>query len=321
MPKNSETESLREIEFILKTAKANPSDVHFQLKAANVLSKFLPSWHIPMVHDHARNDFYERMIKKEVKNKTVLDIGTGTGFLALLAAEHGAKHVYACEQNPLFYTLAKQNIEASPHHDKITLIYGSSTKLKIGRDLPEKVDLLVSEIISTSIFSERMLLTLKNAKRLIQEGGKFLPQKVEVYACLIRFEGAPDSSNSRKVFDSLIDFGRKVPVINNLHHKQFEVLSAPELLTTIDDGFVLSEGFPMRFHLRQKVASHDSQLCVYFKICDGDDYISNFDLNLSSRYFARSWGILTWPVAGARKENDFELHLGSDQRLVLVGPF
>jgi predicted RNA methylase len=318
MAKNSNAANLQEIEFVLKTSRAHPSDVHYRLKAASILSRYLPHWHIPMVHDHARNNFYERMIEKEVLDKAVLDIGTGTGFLALLAAKHGAKHVYACEQNPLFYTLAKQNIEASPHGKKISLIYGSSTQLKIGRDLPEKVDLLVSEIVSTSVFSERMLLTLRNAKRLLKKDGQFLPKKIEVYACLVRFKFPPEQANRRKIFESLIDFGNRVPRINNLQHKEFQILSKPELLTTIEDGYVLTENFPMRFSLHQKKREPRSQLCVYFKICNGSDYISNLDLNISSRYFAKSWGIMTWPVKKEQKKHDFELHLSADQTLVLV---
>lgn len=312
-----DTENLEEIEFILQASKANPTDVNFQLQADSILTRFLPHWHIPMVHDHARNDFYESVIKKEVQNKTILDIGTGTGFLALLAAKYGASHVYACEMNPLFFTIAKQNFQRSPFKDKITLLYGSSKELKLGRELPEKVDLLVSEIISTGIFSENMLVTLRDAKRLMKPDAQFLPKKIEVYANLIRFKSAQEEYNHREIFDSLLDYGRKIPAINNFGYEDIEILSDSTLLTTIDEGFVLSEEFPLRFHLSQKVATSDTRLCVYFKIIDGEDYISNFDFNTSPKHFANSWGLMTWPVT-ANKKREFELHLGQDQRLVLV---
>jgi predicted RNA methylase len=307
------TESLEQIEFILKASQADPTNVDFQLQADSILSKFLPHWHIPMVHDHARNDFYENMIKREVQDKTVLDIGTGTGFLALLAAKYGAKHVYACEMNPLFFNIAKQNIERSGFKDRISLSFGSSKKLK----LPEKVDLLVSEIISTSIFSENMLVTLKNAKRLMKKDAQFLPRKIEVHANLVRFKSFPEESSRHEIFDSLIDYGRKVPGIHNFNYDEIEILSDSVLLTTIDEGFVLSENFPIRFQLDQKVKTTGARLCVYFKILDGEDYISNFDFGESSKHFANSWGLMTWPLSRENKR-DFELHLGEDQRLVLV---
>jgi predicted RNA methylase len=312
-----DSENLEDIEFILNASKADPSDVNFQLQADSILTKFLPHWHIPMVHDHARNDFYENMIKKEVKGKTVLDIGTGTGFLALLAARYGASHVYACEMNPLFFTIAKQNIERSPFKNKITLLFGSSKKLKLDRELPEKVDLLVSEIISTSIFSENMLVTLKDAKRLMKADAQFLPKRIEVYANLIRFKSSQEEYNHREIFDSLLDYGKKIPAINNFGHEEIEILSDSVLLTTINEGFVLSEDFPFRFSLAQKVEASGTRLCVYFKILDGEDYISNFDFNTSPKHFANSWGLMTWPIASDKKR-EFELHLGQDQRLVLI---
>lgn len=38
---------------------------------------------------------------------TVLDIGTGTGILAVMAARAGASHVYACEVNGVLCDIAR----------------------------------------------------------------------------------------------------------------------------------------------------------------------------------------------------------------------
>lgn len=42
---------------------------------------------------------------------TVLDIGTGTGILAVMAARAGAAHVYACEVNGVLCDIAKEVLE------------------------------------------------------------------------------------------------------------------------------------------------------------------------------------------------------------------
>ena len=58
-----------------------------------------------MLHDTSRNNKYEQAITAAVaafvarsgRKPVVLDVGTGTGLLAMMAARAGAEHVYACE--------------------------------------------------------------------------------------------------------------------------------------------------------------------------------------------------------------------------------
>ena len=54
--------------------------------------------YVTMLNDKLRNQFFYDALKKHVKGKVVLDVGSGTGLLAAYALEHGAKFVYAVEQ-------------------------------------------------------------------------------------------------------------------------------------------------------------------------------------------------------------------------------
>jgi predicted RNA methylase len=58
--------------------------------------------HWNMINDYVRNNAYEAAINEVVNSESVvIDLGTGTGLLALMAARAGAKRVYAIERNPI----------------------------------------------------------------------------------------------------------------------------------------------------------------------------------------------------------------------------
>lgn len=60
----------------------------------------------------------------DVKNKSVLDIGTGTGIQAIRAALLGAKEVIASDINPNAIICAKENIKNNKLENKIQVLQG-----------------------------------------------------------------------------------------------------------------------------------------------------------------------------------------------------
>ena len=73
------------------------------------------SVHSLMLMDEPRNAAYINAIKagkKDFEDKIVMDVGTGTGFLAMLCVKlGGAKHVHAVEANPRMARIAKSLVE------------------------------------------------------------------------------------------------------------------------------------------------------------------------------------------------------------------
>src|SRR5262249_7167513 len=94
-------------------AKAN-------LKAA--YRDLIPAWHFTMLHDRRRNDVYESAIARAVRAKRVLEIGTGTGLLSMLAARSGAKSVVTCEAVDVIAERAREIIAANGFADRVTIV-------------------------------------------------------------------------------------------------------------------------------------------------------------------------------------------------------
>lgn len=128
---------------------------------------------LPMLNDSGRNVFYKSAINLSAPGKVVCDIGAGTGFLSVLAAHAGAKHVIAVERDPQRYQYAKSIIEQLQLTDRIELVLGNFLDLDI------KADVYVSETINTQIFGEDIIKLSNHAQRY---GGEFIPGKFKIHA-------------------------------------------------------------------------------------------------------------------------------------------
>ena len=137
-------------------------------------------YHYEMVSDQKRVGPFKRAIEKVSKGKRVLESGTGTGILSLIAARAGAKKVYAIERDPVVYKIAKANIEKSPYKRIIKLIHNDTRKVTM-RDLDgEKVDVVIAENLSTWQVTEPQVPILNYInKNLATSHAVRIPQKIE----------------------------------------------------------------------------------------------------------------------------------------------
>ena len=127
-----------------------------------------------MTNDLYRNRAYRAAINSVVKDKTVVDIGTGQdAVLALFAVEGGAKKVYALERSQRAYELAVARIQEIGMADKIEVIYGDATEI----ELPELVDVCLSEVIGNIGGSEGAAMILNDARKFLKPDGVMIPQR------------------------------------------------------------------------------------------------------------------------------------------------
>ena len=151
-----------------------------------ITSEIVP-WHFPMMNDTVRNDAYEKALKSALQNGgVVLDIGSGSGLLAMMAARHGASKVTTCELVEMVAEKAKVIIDRNGFSDKIQVINKLSTTLVAGVDFPERADILVTEIFDNGLLGEHALVAIEHArKHLLKPNAQLIPCGARVYAMCI----------------------------------------------------------------------------------------------------------------------------------------
>lgn len=138
-----------------------------------------------MISDQTRTPkFYKAMEDRIVDGQTtVLDLGTGPfAIFAIRAAELGAKKVYAIEANKEAARVAQETVDKKGYGDIITVLEGFSTDI----ELPEKVDLIVAEIIGSIVSEEGVVATIADAHKRFAKNPtstkSWIPTRVQTYA-------------------------------------------------------------------------------------------------------------------------------------------
>ncbi|MBW3050146.1 tetratricopeptide repeat protein, partial [Prochlorococcus marinus] len=171
-----------------KAIEINPDLVEAKLNLNLIAMTRVPRWHIPMINDRGRNDTYFKAIKLAIKeNNYVLEIGTGSGLLSMMAVDEGANKVITCEINESISEIAKKIISKNGYQEKITVLNKKSTELKVGKDLYKKADVIISEIFSSEFVGEGIQSSILDAKeRLLKEGGTMIPEAGDIKIALLK---------------------------------------------------------------------------------------------------------------------------------------
>lgn len=155
-----------------------------------VLTHRVPKYHAPMVQDAARNRAYAAAIDRAAPAaRHILDLGSGSGLLAMMAARAGAARVTACEENPVLAYAARQIIAANGLADRIEVLNLHSSKLQRDEHLDGGVDLIVSETFGHDLVGEGGLSSIADAAGRLGNGGvKVIPARASIMVALATFD-------------------------------------------------------------------------------------------------------------------------------------
>jgi 2-polyprenyl-3-methyl-5-hydroxy-6-metoxy-1,4-benzoquinol methylase len=235
--------------------------------------------HVAMLNDRARTSGFLSGIEETVSaGDVVLDIGTGTGVLAMAAARAGAKHVYAIEASGIGES-ARAVFEANGLADRITLLQGWSTQLS----LPERADVLISEMIGNEPLGEHVLETTLDArKRLLKAEARLVPSKVCIFGLPVTI---PRTELMKRLvtIETLQDwrswYGMDFEPLAEMHHDMFpefyirsqkasrwRTLSEPAMLAEVDLSKVERLLIDNSTNITANISGQLDGLLVYFEL-------------------------------------------------------
>jgi len=170
-----------------------------------------------MLHDTERNHLYYVGLEAAIKKKRsegqrvhVLDIGTGTGLLSMMAVRLGADTVTAIEEFDPIANCAEQVTRLNDCWDHINLIRKRSTAVSVGPgpddDMAERANILVTEVLDTELIGEAAISTYNHAhKHLLTADCEVVPCEATVYVQLVDSDLADRWNRLREISFSTRD--------------------------------------------------------------------------------------------------------------------
>jgi type I protein arginine methyltransferase len=135
-----------------------------------------------MVEDRIRMDAYLAALRGAITpGCTVLDIGTGTGAMAILAVRAGAGRVVAVEPSDAIH-VARQVAAANGCADRIEFIHGLSTQV----EMPIAADVIVSDLRGVIPLLGAHIPSIIDAReRFLAPGGTLIPMRDTLWCALV----------------------------------------------------------------------------------------------------------------------------------------
>uniref|UniRef100_A0A3B3W1D6 Protein arginine N-methyltransferase 2 n=1 Tax=Poecilia latipinna TaxID=48699 RepID=A0A3B3W1D6_9TELE len=131
--------------------------------------------HLEMLSDRSRTETYRQVIvsnSASLRDKVVMDLGCGTGIISMFCAQLAKPSmVYAVEASSMAEH-TRQLVKQNGCEEVVTVLQGRAEEL----ELPEQVDILVSEWMGNCLLFEFMVESVLLARdRWLRDGGVMWP--------------------------------------------------------------------------------------------------------------------------------------------------
>ena len=234
-------------------------------------------------------------VAKVVKSgDVVIDLGAGTGFLAMVAARAGAKRVYAIEAADIA-GLGQQITEDNGFGKIVRWIAQPSTDVQ----LSQKADVLVSEIFGSHPFEENAHEFIRDArKRLLKPDARIVPRAVRVYLAAANFSAQRDDWDLFSQPIEGFDFSRlrQFSIESMYAHEGADFLSAPVLVETVELGGEVKSRRFQKAEIEVATTGELSGLVQWFEL----DLCEGISLSTAPSEPRTHWRQIFYPLREAR---------------------
>lgn len=184
--------------FVASSAVTNPANDDVVVRPLESMS--VERWHFPMINDERRNQAYDTAIKKCMESASqghrVVDIGGGSGLLAMMAARAGADQVVTVERVGDMAECAVQVLASNGFGDKIKVVHGSSLDLSpeaLGFKDGARPTVVLSEVLDDGLLGEGVIPTVAHARReLAAPNALVIPAAAKVWAMVVTMPSQPE---------------------------------------------------------------------------------------------------------------------------------
>ncbi|GMQ06882.1 hypothetical protein CsSME_00051297 [Camellia sinensis var. sinensis] len=278
--------------------------------------------------------------------KTVLDVGTGSGILAIWAGQAGATKVYAVEATKMSEH-ARELVKANNLQDVVEVIEGSMEDVS----LPEKVDVIISEWMGYFLLRESMFDSVICARdRWLKPTGVMYPSNARMWLAPIRsgltnqkmsdYEGSMDdwfyfldqtktyygvdmSVLTKPFAEEQKKYYLQTSLWNNLHPNQ--VIGTAAIIKDIDClTATVNDILNLRASILSSISSEETRLCgfagwfdVHFRGSKENPAQQEIELTTApSEDYSTHWGqqvFLLHPPISVSEGDDLNINFSMDR--------